>query len=47
MNTIMKKKFYNCPSTEVMPVTAYGVCQVLSITPEFQEPVPADPDDGV
>ena len=47
MNTIMKKKFYNCPSTEVMPVTAYGVCQPESITPEFPEPIPENPADGI
>lgn len=43
----MKKKFYNCPSVEVMTITAYGVCQSVSLTITPTIDSPADPDDGI
>ena len=44
----MKKKFYNCPSVEVMTITSYGVCQSVSLTiiPSIATGLP-DPNDGI
>lgn len=45
---IMKKKLYNCPSTEVMLIEAsIGVCQVVSMTFKPTTPIPDDPDHGI
>lgn len=45
----MKKKLYNCPSTEVMLIEAsIGVCQVVSKTFKPTTPIEAeDPDHGI
>lgn len=44
----MNKKFYNCPSTEVMQVvSSYGVCQLISYTEDLSAPIDADPGDGI
>ncbi len=43
----MKKKFYNCPSVEVMTITSYGVCQAVSLTITPTIVPPADPNDGI
>lgn len=45
---IMKKKLYNCPSTEVMLIEAsIGVCQVVSKTFTPTTTIPDDPDNGI
>lgn len=44
----MKKKLYNCPSTEVMLIEAsIGVCQVVSKTFTPTTPIEEDPDHGI
>lgn len=44
----MKKKLYNCPSTEVMLIEAsIGVCQVVSKTFTPIITIPDDPDHGI
>ena len=44
----MKKKLYNTPIVDAVTVgTAHSVCQSVSYTETFKDPIEGDPGEGV